>query len=89
MEFCDWLEMGPPQFHTCSTMREEKSGDLNAKSVPRFACRVSGSIFSRFPTPVGARFRKYTIYIYQNAQNEALSVVLRFILSNYELHAKR
>jgi len=41
-----------------SATRREKFDLLNAKILPRFACRLSGSSSLRFSAPVGARFRK-------------------------------
>ena len=76
------MQEGPLILARAQPKQGEESRIL-AGSAPRFACRVSGSSFSRFPAPVGTRFQKYAIYIYQNAQNEALSVVQRFNLSNY------
>ena len=65
---------GPTHFSHVTNMEKENSGIFEVEFAPRFACQTPGSSFSRFPVPVGARFRKYAIYIYQNAQNEALSV---------------
>ena len=74
---------GPLLSITCSAKRRKDYGFLGAEILPRFACWLSGSSFSRFSAPVGARFRKHTIYTYQNTQNEALSVVQRLVLSNH------
>ena len=52
---------GPTFFSWCDFIlshKEEKFDLLNAKILPQFACRLSGSNSLRFSAPVEARFRK-------------------------------
>jgi len=67
MSHFEWSKRGPPlplDVTSYTATRREKFDLLNAKILPRFACRLYGSSSSCFSTPVEARFRKYTIYIY-------------------------
>ena len=76
-------EMGPTfNLCTCPAYWREDSGALRLKSdlSLRAGLPVPVSRVSLHPSePVFGNIQ----YIYQNAQNEALSVVLRFILANY------
>ena len=62
----EWIKKGPLSllmWPIYSHRKWEKSDLWNAKILPRFACRFSGSSSSCFSTSVRASFRKYAIYI--------------------------
>ena len=67
----EWSKKGPLSLLTVTHTQPQKWGksDLwNAKILPRFACRFSGSSFSRFSASVGASFRKQAIYISKRSE---------------------
>ena len=91
MSYFKWSKKGPLFYFdltSYSATKEKKFGplwmlksclSLRAASlvpVPRVSLHPSGPVFESRQ------------YIYQNAQNETLSVVQRLILLNFKLHAK-
>ena len=93
MSYFNWSQKGPTfsfDLTTYSAIKEEKKTGpfwmlksclgLSAASlvpVPRVSLHPSEPIFESRQ------------YIYQNAQNETLSVLQRLVLLNFKLHAKR
>ena len=68
VEIFDWSRAHLQISARDQLQRGENSGILKIEMLPRFACQTPGSSFSRFPAPVGARFRKYTIYISKRSE---------------------